>query len=205
MKRPLIISLISGGLAAASLTGCGVGPVAKPAGSITVYLMPIGPVPQAQLDAAAAEVGTFNLQFVTLEPIPIDNALGDLDRRQLMAERVTTRLYSEARGRGLDADQLVFGITQADLFLGQHPDHRWVFAYQAPSQTVTVISTARMNPLASGQPADEGLLESRLRKYVARNLTHLVLRRDWSTDRKCVTYRRIEGVDDLDALGTARC
>ena len=199
-----VTSLISVGLAVVSVAGCAT-PTLVVSESITVYLLPLGPVPESQMQAAAAEVRTFNYRPVLLEPVPLENSLGDLERRQLIAEKVTTRVHAAAHELSLQNERPIFAITQADLFVGQKPRSPFSFAYGAPDQTVTLISTARMNPLGYGKPADETLLNTRLRKFVSRYLTYLTLRGGGTNNPKCVTYGPMNGVADIDRLGTTRC
>jgi predicted Zn-dependent protease len=203
MRRRLIIQLAACGLLGTVLTGCGVSLDTRAAR--TVYLVPIGDVPQALMEAAAAEARTFQTAPVILKPIPINYAMVNVGRRQLVAEKVTTRIHSEARARHLKDERAIFGVTQADLFVAQKPRSPFSFNYGSPGQTVMLISTARLNPIAYGEPADEALLKTRLRKFVARDLTYLFLRGGGTNNPKCVTYGPMDGVANVDRLGTARC
>jgi predicted Zn-dependent protease len=190
---------------ATCLSGCGGSVTFGGKDLPTVYIVALGPVPREQLLAAAREVDSFDVHPAFLAPIPIDPALGDLQRNQLVAEKVAMKVGSEVRRQRLKDDPLVIAITQSDMYVGHQADYRWAFSYPAPSQTVTLISTARMNPANYGKPANQDLLESRLRKMVARHLTYLVLRKNWSENQECVTYRRMQLLQGLDAMGTRRC
>lgn len=185
------------------LSACG--PDDPEAVPTSVYVMPVGRVPKAEIDAVGAEVRTFGLKPLPLAPIAIDASLWDVRRRQLVAEKASLRVSKEARARRVRSEFLILAVTRADLFSGADPGARFLFGYRSPSQTVTLISTARMDPRAFGEPANDALLAGRLRKYVARNLTYLFLGHDWSDDPTCITYWKVSSLDDLDALSPDRC
>jgi hypothetical protein len=58
-----------------------------------------------------------------------------------------------------------------------------------------------LNPVSFGQPADQALLDTRLRKVITKNIGILYFRLPQSNDPRSVLYKSILGIDDLDRVG----
>lgn len=57
-----------------------------------------------------------------------------------------------------------------------------------------------MDPVAYGQPPNEELLRSRLRKMVMKDIGIMYYGLPLSNDPRSVMYRNILGIDDLDRM-----
>jgi predicted Zn-dependent protease len=80
--------------------------------------------------------------------------------------------------------------------------YSWAFGFTYRVENrFAVVSSARMNPIILGRPADPVLLQTRLRKMITKNLGILYFHLPQSNDPSSVLYRSILGIDDLDRVG----
>jgi len=66
---------------------------------------------------------------------------------------------------------------------------------------ISVISTARIDPVTYDLPRDDKLRNERLMKLVNKAIGQQVHRYPVSSDRRSVMYGPIMSLDDLDAIG----
>ena len=98
-----------------------------------------------------------------------------------------------------DPQAVVIGLTSEDIFIQRYD---WDFAFSLRQDNrVAVVSMARMDPVNFGEPANEALLNTRLRKMVTKHVGILYFGKSPNTNPRSVLYKDIMGLDDLDAMG----
>jgi predicted Zn-dependent protease len=100
-----------------------------------------------------------------------------------------------------DARTRLIAVTAEDIYMTEMKNQwRFTFSLRDHDDRFAVVSYARMNPANLGDPAGEGLLRSRLRKMVMKNIGIMYYRLPLSENPRSVLYGRILGVDDLDRM-----
>jgi predicted Zn-dependent protease len=157
-----------------------------------IYLAPIGGFPRDEADALVAHyLLKFDLAIEVLPSIPVPDGAMDLDRDQLIAERLLDALAA-TEVVASDPDAVVIGLTDVDMYIAART---WGYAYGLRSGgTLAVVSAARMD----AGFATEERRHQRLRKMVTKNLGILYYGLGVSDDPRSVLYRDILGPDDLD-------
>jgi len=72
---------------------------------------------------------------------------------------------------------------------------KWAFAFSVRNESVAVISTFRMNPRNLGAGMNDAVLQSRLRKMVAKNVALLLYNLPASSDPHSLLFDGIDGVE----------
>lgn len=137
---------------------------------------------------------------VTVAPaVPLDDDVIDLDRRQLVAERlidvVAARIPPHAAG------DVFIGLTQYDMMIQAKPEWRFAFSNRDLARNIGVISTARMDPQSFNLRPDDELLFERTAKMVAKSVGVMYLGLAPSNNPKSVMYDNVLSADDLDGMG----
>jgi len=165
-----------------------------------VYFVPVGEFPAASVEHLVAHYrGRYGLAIETLGAVPLEPAAVDLLRQQLVAEELIALVKRHHPRLAGDPEAILIGLTPYDMYIQAVA---WQFAFAARQEgRFAVVSTARMDPLNFGEPADAELLHSRLRKIISKNIGVMYYRLPESTDRDSVLYGPILGLDDLDSVG----
>ena len=143
----------------------------------------------------------FDLKIEVLPAMSLDTLAVDERRGQAIADELIDTVRRRYARLALDPDARVIGITPRDMFIVSM-QKRWSFAFslRGEDRRFAIVSYARMDPIAFGQPANEELLRSRLRKMVLKNIGVLYYDLPLSDDPRSVMYRNILGIDDLDRM-----
>jgi tetratricopeptide (TPR) repeat protein len=139
------------------------------------------------------------IEAITTHPLPLRLAARDNRRQQLVAEElveVIKRAYPELVA---DPNAIVIGLTDEDMYI-RKKTWQYAFSYWADGR-FAVVSSARMNPVNFGAPANADLLDSRMRKMVLKNIGVLYYQLPTNHNPKSVLYGNIMGVEDLDNMG----
>jgi predicted Zn-dependent protease len=168
-----------------------------------VCLVPIGQV-DADLVLHLVEYyrGRYGLPVSIVTPRDLPERFVD-DRR---GQARTTNLISEVRvaagGTRADPDAVLIGLTPLDIY-NPNRSYNWLFAHKQNFEPFGIISTFRMNPEVYGEPANEELFRTRVRKMVSRyiGVLHYGLRE--SSDPSSPVYGSIGGLGDLDNMSEA--
>jgi predicted Zn-dependent protease len=123
----------------------------------------------------------------------------DANRGQFVAERLAGQLATLRQQVIAMQSATVIGITDLDMYTAGYPRWHFVFSYRGDS-AVAVVSYARMDPRNFGQPENEDLLQSRLRKMVAKDIGILVHGLRMTHDPRSLMYDGILGVEELDFI-----
>jgi predicted Zn-dependent protease len=165
-----------------------------------VYFAPLGELQSIDLDALTAHYQErFGITIGVLPDLRIAPDLVDADRQQLIAEEAISRLRTTHQAVESDPGALLIGLTEEDLAVRSIPEWRFAFALRTQGR-YAVISSARMDPLFFGEPADADLLHTRLRKMITRVIGFYYFGLPASFDPRSVLYTDILGLDDLDAV-----
>jgi predicted Zn-dependent protease len=160
--------------------------------SDTIYLVPIGSAPMAEItDLAAHYRAKFGVNVTVLPQL--DPVYGDYDgeREQLIAEKITQtllRTYSDYRNKKTD---VIIGITGQDMY-PKSEDWAFCFGWRDQDGRAAVASTARMD--------SEATLRNRLRKVVTKDIGILYYDKPQSENPKSVLYSGIMGIQELDLV-----
>jgi predicted Zn-dependent protease len=167
-----------------------------------IYLVPIGDFSASQTQALiqyAQQKQKLSVQV--LPPAPLYAALLDRERErpQLVAEKLIGLIKRQNPDLAEDPFAILIGLTQYDICMRKE-DLTFVFGTREGSR-FAVISTARMDPVNFGKPANPSLLQTRLQKMLLRDIGMLYYERSGSNDPQSVLYKSIGGLEDLDTLG----
>ena len=109
----------------------------------------------------------------------------------------TFLLFPEAH---LDPEAVIIGVTPLDLY-DQRSHFRYLFGIKGDfSDPKAVVSSMRMTPEFYGEPANEDVFFSRMRKLVSKYIGLLYYDLPTSGDPSSPMYDSILGPDDLDAM-----
>jgi predicted Zn-dependent protease len=123
----------------------------------------------------------------------------DLLRQQLVAEELIALVKRHHPRLAADREAILIALTPYDMYIREYT---WQFAFAWRQEwRFAVVSSARMDPVNFGEPADAELLHGRLRKIVSKNIGMMHYRLPQSTDRNSVLYGPILSLDDLDSIG----
>jgi tetratricopeptide (TPR) repeat protein len=123
----------------------------------------------------------------------------DRRRQQLIAEEAIELMKRRYPELARDPNAILIGLTEEDMYIRKN---KWQFAFSYRTEgRFAVVSTARMNPVNLGEPADEDLLDRRLRKMVLKNIGILYYMLPANHNPKSVLYSDVASLEDLDKMG----
>lgn len=135
--------------------------------------------------------------MTVLTPVPITWQEVDLERGQAVAEALQASMLAANSELASDAEALLIGLTEVDMYVGEVPEWRYAFANRTGGR-FTVISAARMNPFNYGLDPDPELLHSRVQKMITKTIGLLHFWLPLSDNPRSVLYRSILSLEDLD-------
>jgi predicted Zn-dependent protease len=141
----------------------------------------------------------FDITVEALPLLPFEQRTYDSGRHQLIAEELVAQIKRGYPRQAQDQNAILIGITDGDMYI-RAMDWRFGFNYRSDDR-FAVVSCARMNPINLGQPADDELLRSRVRKMLTKNIGILYFKKEASTNPKSVLYNKVLGLEDLDYMG----
>ena len=171
---------------------------ARPKGVIVV---PMGEVSIGVVQRVAQSYAArWSIPIDVRAPVPIDPAIVDARRRQVVAERALSWLERQFAQQA--PDRVVVGVLADDLYSAERS---WRFAFSIRQRRpgapgLAVMSTARMKEEFYGHPPNEALLADRFGKMLAKNLGVLFLGVPLNDNPNSVMYRNVLGLDDLDRI-----
>ena len=120
-----------------------------------------------------------------------------------MIEQSTTKMLTTTRAAALPLLMLCLAAIAASggrTADQTAPPGSFTFSLRSRDQRMAVVSYARMDPANLGDPPDDQLLMTRLRKMIAKNVGIIVYGLPPSRNPRSVLYGNILGVDDLDRM-----
>ena len=165
-----------------------------------VYFAPLGNIPSLSLERLVTFYNRkFGLAIKTLPGLPLERSSVDWQREQLVAEELIEFMRRGYPRLASDSRAILIGITEFDMYIRKY-NWQFSFSYRAQNR-FAVVSSARLNPVSFGQPADQALLHTRLRKAITKDIGILYFHLPQSNSPRSVLYRSILGIDDLDRVG----
>lgn len=145
----------------------------------------------------------YGLPISVIQPTFVPADMVDHQRGQLRAWELMD--YSRIRGAQsfFGPEIVLIGITPVDIF-NEYSHYSWVFGVKtAPEEPLAVISTFRMQPEIYGDPPDDELFQTRVRKMVSRYIGVLYYELPESPDPQSPLFNSIGGLADLDVMSEA--
>jgi predicted Zn-dependent protease len=142
----------------------------------------------------------FNVKIEVLPIIPVEAQASDNSRRQLIAEELIETIKRTYQSQLKHPKSIIIGVTADDMYIRQKVDWRFAFSFRNGDR-YAVVAIARMNPVNLGDPPNEAVMRTRLRKMITKNIGMLFYNLPQNNNPKSVLYSGILGVDELDAIG----
>jgi YD repeat-containing protein len=162
------------------------------------YLVPLGHLPSVRIHALADQYrARLGLEVEVVAPVPLESSAFDPARGQFVAESLLVMMRHGVSRLADDPNAVLIGVTQQDMYIAAQ---RWRYAFSYRHGNAAVVSTAHMRPFLAGLRGKNPVVQSRLRKMVAKNLGLLVYRLPPSRDPSSVLYANILGPEDLDVM-----
>jgi len=165
-----------------------------------IYFVPIGDFsPQLTSELVTHYKNKFNLKIEELPAIALDRSAIDNDRKQLIAEELIQMIKRKYPNLATDPHAILIGFTQEDMYIRKYT---WRFAFTwRQEDRFAVVSIARMDPINPGQPANDDLLRTRLRKMATKNIGILYYLKPQNNNPRSVLYSQVGGIEELDYMG----
>jgi tetratricopeptide (TPR) repeat protein len=136
------------------------------------------------------------ISIVSLPALPLEPATFDAHRHQLIAEDLVELIKRSYPKLAQDPNATLIGLTEKDMYI-REKSWQFAFSYRVDGR-FAVVSSARMNPVNLGEPANAELLRSRVRKMIMKNIGLLYYQMPLSNNPKSVLYNNILGLEELD-------
>ena len=170
-----------------------------------ICLVAVGEPPYLSLEGLVADLQSmYGLEVQVLPPISLagnERYPGDLidrERDQLRAEGVAELIMRSHPLTADDRDVVLIGVMPHDM-IGEG-NFNYTFALGPEGERSAIVSTARLDPLAYGLPADDELLATRLRKLVVGHVGIVHWALPFSDDPTSVMRSSIVTVGDVDEI-----
>jgi predicted Zn-dependent protease len=168
-------------------------------GKEKLYLIPLNNFSAKSLHRLVAYYKeNYRIDVITTAPLRLRLAAVDKRRQQLVAEDVIDYMKLNYPSQTLDPNAIMIGVTDEDMYIRKR-NSCFAFSYRSQGR-FAVVSSARMNPLNFGEPADNDLLENRMRKMILKNIGVLYFQYPTNHDPRSVLYENVENVNDLDKM-----
>ena len=176
--------------------------VAQTAARPELYFVAVGAVPDEMMQRLVAHFRSrFAIPIKTLLPLSFDEATFDPRRKQVVADRVIDAIRMRNATLAKNRHIRVIAITPDDMYmLAMRVQWSFTFSLRSADHRFAVISYARMDPVNLGDPRNDELLLSRLRKMIAKNIGIMYYRLPVSSNPRSVLFRNVLGVDELDRM-----
>ena len=174
------------------------GPARRPGKGMVAAFVPIGASPERV--AAVAEIFRTELKLETaiLPPMEPEAAALDQRRKQLVGEKVIQQMHTAHRQLVSHGKVILIGITDRDMFIKGDPKLGFAFSVRNTSSSIAVVSSFRMDPRNLGAGINDAVLQSRLRKMVAKHVGLMLYGLPASNDPHSLLFGGILGVEALD-------
>jgi tetratricopeptide (TPR) repeat protein len=172
----------------------------RQAGKEKLYFIRIGNFSTAQLTKLLNYFKSkAGVRAISVPGVPVEVTALDTRRRQVIAEEVVALIKRRYPKLAEDPNAVVIGLIEQDMYIREKT---WQFAFSYRTEgRFAIVSSARMNPVNLGEPANDDLLDHRVRKMVTKNVGLLYYLLPQNNNPKSVLYRNISGLEDLDNIG----
>ena len=172
-----------------------------------IYLIPMEGV-SVEFASIAQEIESrYKLATKVLTTMGRETSMFNTEHRQYSANRIAQRAHEIIAAIKRPEEQpFILVLTPYDINTEDF-QLRFLFAAHfkeiAHFNGVSVISTARIDPVNYGLPRDNKLRDDRLMKLINKAIGQQVLHIPISSDSKSAMYGPILGLDDLDSMSSA--
>ena len=188
------------------LAGCAntdrveLGNQAYPNTPVSIYLLPMEGISPLYATSLAKDIEfRHNLRTKATTTLGKQPSMFNPERRQYIANEIAKEAIQVIKNlQGSNEQPFILVLTPYDIN-AQEFDLRFLFA--AHFKGVSVVSTARIDPVNYGLPKNDKLRDERLIKLINKAIGQQVYRYPISSERKSVMYGPIMSVDDLDVIG----
>lgn len=166
---------------------------------IDIYLVPMEGISLAYATSIAREIEShYKLRTKATTVMGKDPSMFNSVRQQYIANAIAKRADEIINAlKNPNEHPFVLVLTPYDIN-AQEFDLRFLFA--AHYQRISVVSTARIDPVNYGLPRDDKLRDERLMKLINKTIGQQVLHYPISSDRNNMMFGPIMGLDDLDSI-----
>ncbi len=167
---------------------------------VRIYLVPMEGLPAGYVAMVAREIeARHNLRTKAIPVLGRDVSMFNPETRQYNANEIARHAEQAIQSfRQPDERPFILVLTPYDI---NAPEFDLRFLFAAHLNGISVISTARIDPVNYGLPRDDTLRDARLMKLIHKALGQQIHHYPIATDRKSVMYGPIMGLEDLDAIG----
>ena len=168
---------------------------------VRIYLVPMEGISPAHATSLANTIETrHKLRTKATTTMGKQPSMFDAERRQYVANEIAKDAYHAVQKlQAPDERPFILVLTPYDI---NAREFQLRFLFAAHLQGISVISTARIDPVNYGLTRDDALRDARLVKLINKAVGQQVHGYPISSDRRSVMYGPIMSVDDLDAIGS---
>jgi hypothetical protein len=166
-----------------------------------LYFVSIGELPQVNIERLANYFGRkYGVQIRTLASLAITDEMRQpgFPNTRPVADKVIRVLKREKATVAFNSKAIVIAIIE-DMNVTDSK-RRYDFSYQL-DERFALVALESIRPTTFCEPANQDLLESRLRKVIAKNIGFLYYRLPRSERPASVMYSSVDCVDELDQMG----
>lgn len=191
---------------AAGVTACSSEvPAADAIGEGPAVVVPVGPVPAHALAAARRRLEQMGFPATIGRPMGIAPESVDPGRRQLIGDVLLDRAVAAAAPAGAEVAPMVVAVTAKDIYMTGRPEWGFVFSVRNRDGSGAILSTARMDPVNFGLPADAKAIDRRLETMLVRVVGITRLGASMVSDPTCANRESVLSLDDLDQMRPVLC
>jgi len=201
-----VVLILSWTAAAASAPG----PARRPGKGMVAAFLPIG----ASLERVAAVAENFRtelaLEIAVLPPMEPESYATDQRRKKLVGERLIQQIHTAHRQLLSHGKVVLIGITERDMLTSAQANANrstrtnqtssFALSVRSTASSIAVVSMFRMDPRNLGAGINDDVLQSRLRKMVAKHVGLMLYGLPASKDPHSLLFSDISGVEQLDFI-----
>lgn len=168
-----------------------------------VLLIPLNDFDSHALSSIAKKIeNSHKVSVSTFPTMGVDEDTFDTSRQQYKADYIARNAGDALQQNGLSfCEKAVIVLTNKDINSSDF-QLRYLFSQHFHAACISVISTARINPINFGMRADDDLLEQRLMKLINKALGFYLYKYESSSNRSSVMFGPILSPNDLDTIGS---
>lgn len=167
-----------------------------------LYLVPFGTLPAGASEMLEKYVESrFNIPTQVTPRASLNRDFIDYQRGvQAIGEKLVLRMQALYPLPSGERHPLYLAVTSSDIFSAEHPEWLHVLALREPKGHYALISSARLDESFYARSPDPKLLQLRLKKMVARQVSVLLLNKPLNQDPTSVLFAGLKDVSDLDKM-----
>ena len=184
------------------------GPARRPGKGMVAVFLPIGASPERVAAVAENFRTELALETAVLPPMEPESSATDQRRKQLVGERLIQQIHTAHRQLLSHGKVVLIGITERDMLTSAQANANrttrqtssFALSVRHTASSIAVVSTFRMDPRNLGAGINDDVLQSRLRKMVAKHVGLMLYGLPASKDPHSLLFSGISGVEQLDFI-----